>query len=221
MSAIPYYPMLIDLRGRACLVVGGGPEAEKKTAGLVGSGVNVTVVAEHLTGTLEPMAELGSFRWLNRPFEPSDLDGIFFVVAADEDMDMNRQVAETARERDLLCAVPADPSLGTVSIPGLLQQGKLTLTVDTAGASPYMAGRIQNELAHAFGAEYAQFLDLLEKLKPEIEQTVPDQDVRKDLDAETADSPALSLLRRGNPEAAEKVLRTILSTAKAICEEGK
>jgi len=221
MEAVPYYPMLIDLRGRSGLVVGGGSEAEKKAVGLVGSGVNVTVVAQKLTGSLEPMAELGSFRWLKRPFEPDDLNDMFLAVAAEEDVTVNKQVAEEARKRGVFCTVPHDTSAGDVIVPGLLQQGRLTLTVDTAGTSPYLTSRIQNELAHAFGPEYAAYLELVERLRPEIERSVPDPEMRERVDAEMADSPALSLLRRDNPEAAEKVLRTIITTAKAICEEKK
>ncbi|MGH7300890.1 MAG: NAD(P)-dependent oxidoreductase, partial [Candidatus Rokuibacteriota bacterium] len=43
MSA--YYPALLDLAGRPCLVVGGGPVAEGKVEGLLAVGARVTVVS--------------------------------------------------------------------------------------------------------------------------------------------------------------------------------
>ena len=41
----PYYPIYVDLRGRRCVVVGGGPVAARKVDGLLECGADVTVVA--------------------------------------------------------------------------------------------------------------------------------------------------------------------------------
>ena len=40
-----FYPIYLDLHGRPCLVVGGGPIATGKVRGLVEAGALVTVVA--------------------------------------------------------------------------------------------------------------------------------------------------------------------------------
>ncbi len=42
------YPVVLDVVGRPCLVVGGGPVAVRKAAGLVECGAEVTVVAPEI-----------------------------------------------------------------------------------------------------------------------------------------------------------------------------
>lgn len=219
--AVPYHPMLLDLRGRRCLVVGGGPDAETSAVGLIGSEADVTIIAEALSETLGSMAELGSFRWVRRPFQPGDLGGMFLAVATDDDPTTNRQVAEEARKRGVLCTVPTDESQGDFIVPGCLQRGWLTVTFTTAGTSRALDRRVREELNMAFGVEYAEFLDMVRRLEPEIHQTIPDPELRERVDAEMVDSPALAFLRRGNTEAAERILRTIIATAKGIHESEK
>jgi len=208
---IPYYPVLLDLRGRRCLVVGGGPKAENQVSGLLGSGATVTVVAETLTETLDDMAQLDSFHWVKRPFEANDLEGMFLVVSTGETED-DKRVLEEARKRGIPCSC-AD---GDMAIPVGIQRGHLTVAVSTAGTSPALEHRIQRELAAGFGAEYAQFLEILDRLSREIHDTIQEGSLLERLDAELVDSPMLAFLRNGNREAAERIARTILQAAKEI-----
>ncbi|CAN5259100.1 hypothetical protein BH20ACT3_BH20ACT3_15060 [soil metagenome] len=43
----PRYPVLVDLSGRPCLVVGGGPVAERKVRGILDVGADVTAISPH------------------------------------------------------------------------------------------------------------------------------------------------------------------------------
>ena len=53
-AAPTYYPVSLDVTGRHCLVVGGGPVAARKARGLVACGARVTpVVVETVAGIFD------------------------------------------------------------------------------------------------------------------------------------------------------------------------
>ncbi len=67
------YPLLLDLSGRAALVVGGGPVAARRALGLVAAGARVTVIAPTLCEDLADLVAQGAVTWCSREAAPDDL----------------------------------------------------------------------------------------------------------------------------------------------------
>jgi len=157
-----YYVACLDLEGRGCLVVGGGPVALEKASGLLECGARVTVVAPVISpGLRELPVELRE-----REYEPGDLEGRFLVVAATADTELNRRVHAGAEARSLLVNVVDVPELCSFILPAVHREGPLAIAVSTGGASPALAQRIRRELATRYGAEYAELARTLRALRP-------------------------------------------------------
>ena len=54
-APLTLYPVSLDVSGRACLVVGGGPVAARKARTLVECGASVTVIAPTLSEDMEQL----------------------------------------------------------------------------------------------------------------------------------------------------------------------
>ena len=54
-----YYPIFLELRGRPCLVVGGGEVATEKIEELLKAEANVTVISPNVTQCIQRYADLG------------------------------------------------------------------------------------------------------------------------------------------------------------------
>src|SRR5258708_9697009 len=76
------FPMFLKLSDRPCLVVGAGAVAESKIASLLEAGGRVRVFAPAATPQVRSWGESNEIEWRQRPFQPDDLDGMVFVVAA-------------------------------------------------------------------------------------------------------------------------------------------
>src|SRR5882762_6643665 len=97
------FPMFLKLEGRQCLVVGAGTIAQEKMPSLLEAGAQVRVVAPQVIETIAELARSGKISLEQREFVESDLDGVFLVIAATSLSDLNRQVFEAARARNILC----------------------------------------------------------------------------------------------------------------------
>src|SRR5260370_16201160 len=95
------FPMFLRLSARPCLVVGAGTIAETKIASLLEAGGRVRVVAPQATPRVRALAQSSSIEWLQRPFQPHDLEGMFLVVAATSSLVLHEQIFEQAAQRDV------------------------------------------------------------------------------------------------------------------------
>src|SRR4029450_10407870 len=97
------FPTFLKLEGRRVLLVGPRPGAAGKLRGLLDAGAEVSVVAPEI---LLEIAGAPVHTAL-RPFRPSDLDGVSFVVAA-APPGVNREVAGAAHARGIFVKAVGD-----------------------------------------------------------------------------------------------------------------
>lgn len=167
------YPVLVDLDGAHCLVVGGGPVAERRVSGLLDAGARVTVVAPHLTAGLQARGEGGHLRILAEPFGPALLEPERgrtwrLVVAATVDRSVNAEVVRLASGLGLWVNDASDPTGGPVAVPAVARAGAVTVAVSTGGVSPGAAAWLRDLLAASVPAEVVEALDLLAEVAGEL-----------------------------------------------------
>jgi len=166
-----YYPICVDMAGRACLVVGGGRVAERKVSGLLGSGARVTVVSPALMARLEAWANEGQIRVIRRGYETGDLAGQSLAFVATDDGEVNATVAADARAAGVLINAADDPAHCDFILPAVLRRGALTVAVSTAGASPALSRAVRDELETHFDREdYATLLEVAAEARARLRE---------------------------------------------------
>jgi len=163
-----HYPLFVDLHQKTCLVVGLGGVGARKVATLAefGAGAIRIVDAAKPEGEAAKLLELPGVSFMQRPFEPNDLDGAFLVFACTSNPAVNQHIADLCKERGLLCNVIDCPGAGSFTVPATLTQGDLTVAISTGGHSPALSRRIRQDLERYFGGRYAHFLTLMGRLRP-------------------------------------------------------
>jgi siroheme synthase-like protein len=170
-----YYPVCLDMTDRPCLVVGGGPVAERKVAGLLDAGARVTVVSPSATDRLREWARADRIRLLPREYAAADLVGQAVVFVATDDGGINAGVARDARAVGVLVNAVDDPAHCDFILPAVLSRGEITVAVSTGGASPALARAVRDELgAYLDRDDYAA----LARVVTDVRRILRGQEVR-------------------------------------------
>src|SRR5712692_5055550 len=118
-----FYPLLLELDGRACVVIGGGVVGQRKVEGLLAAGADVTVVSPDLTPGLRALSERARIRHVARAYRRGDLDGAALAFTALDDAGATAAVAEEARERGVWLNAADDPTHCSFILPAVVRRG--------------------------------------------------------------------------------------------------
>jgi precorrin-2 dehydrogenase len=154
------YPIQLQLKGRLCIVVGGGTVGRRKVSGLLAAGARVRLITAEPPPPLPAGVEL-----VQRPYRTGDLAGSLLAFAATDDPRVNAAVAEEARAAGILVNIADDPQMGDFTLPAILRRGSLTLTAATGGSSPALAVLLRDRLAGQYGPEWEAILQIAAALR--------------------------------------------------------
>ena len=183
------YPVVLDLRGRSCLVIGTGPLAEEKVHGLIAAGADVV----HRSS-----------------YEERDLDGKVLVIVCGQPPEVAEAVWQEAGRRNILINTVDDPPRCGFIAPAILRRGDLSVAISTNGKAPALAVRLRQRLESELGDEYGQFLSLAGRVRAPLLAARPDFGERRELWYRLVDSDVLDLLRQGDEESARSRFAEIL-----------
>ena len=216
-----YYPIMMDIGGRRCLVVGGGAVAARKVDALLGAGGRVIVVSPQLHPELQVLRDQGLIEHLNREYRREDLDGTVLVFAATDNQEVNRAVCSEAKTRGVSVNSVTQSEEGTFTVPAMMHRGELTVAISTGGVSPALAQRLRRVLEKELGQEYEDLLCLLQGIRPKILQAIPSQQDRQMLFDRIVNSDLLRLLKERNRDAALSRLTDLLGEAGIVVDPGE
>jgi len=209
-----YFPVFLDLTGRRCLMVGGGPVAAHRVEGLVAAGARVTVISPRVTAALDALAAAGRIDLESRAYRAGDLAGFDLVFVATDAREVNASVAREARERGAWVNAADDPANCTFILPALVRRGDLTVAVATGGSSPALARAVREELEGYLTEEYGTLAAIAAEVRLEVRtagQPVTAEAWRRALGREVREL----IVERGRDDAKRR-LRELLGVASCI-----
>jgi siroheme synthase-like protein len=151
--------------GRPCLVVGGGPVAARKAAGLLACGAVVTVVAPSLC---DAMTQLGSVVVQRRPYAAGEAAAYRLVVTATGIPEVDAAVSADAEAAGVWVNSADDLDHCTFILPSVHRDGPVTLSVSTGGNSPALASWLRARLSAVGGSGLGELALLLGQVRQRL-----------------------------------------------------
>jgi precorrin-2 dehydrogenase/sirohydrochlorin ferrochelatase len=160
-----YYPIMLDIDGKPCVVIGGGKVAQRKVESLLDCGGVVTVIAPEMTDELRNLGQNGKIMMIFREYRTGDLKDFDLAYVATDNHQVNESCLKEARQEKVLLNVVDQPAMCDFIVPASIQRGDLTITVSTNGKSPMLSKKIREDLECIYGEEYTIFLEVMGELR--------------------------------------------------------
>jgi precorrin-2 dehydrogenase/sirohydrochlorin ferrochelatase len=202
------FPVFLKMKGRRCLVIGGGAVAVRKVRALLDAGANVTVLSPALDKQIEDLVRETKISAIGRKYREGDLKGYSIVVETTGDPDVSKKAASEAAELGLFLNTADVPERCDFFFPAVLRRGDLVLAACTGGVAPGLAARIRRKWEKEFDSRYGTFLAAFGKFREEVKRRFPqDPAKRKQLLESVLDA---GLIEESMENDAERLLKRMM-----------
>ncbi len=194
-------PIILDLRGRKALVVGGGRIAYRKAKALADEGAHVTVIAPVL---VDEFSTMPNTTLVQRTYEAGDTEGFQLVITATGNHDVDQIIYDEGNARGTWVNSADDPDRCSFYLAATHRDGNVIVAVSTEGKSPALASHLRNTIAAQLPKNLADIALELDRQRSEIkEQGVSTESInwgrriRETLSPSESTKPRRLFFRRG------------------------
>jgi uroporphyrin-III C-methyltransferase/precorrin-2 dehydrogenase/sirohydrochlorin ferrochelatase len=210
-----HLPIFVDLKAKPCLVVGGGEVAARKAELLLRAGARVKIVAPRLCDRLQAFLQSGAITHRRAAFSAEDLVEQWLVIAATNDMELNRHISSLAHARNMLVNVVDNPALCSFIMPSIIDRSPVQIAISTGGASPVLARLLRARLETLIPPAYGRLAALMAAFRERAKCKFPDVNARRRFWEEVLHGPIAEMLFAGQDQAALAALEQRLEDGSA------
>ena len=216
-----FFPIFLHIKGKPCLIVGGGDVAARKALQLLRAGAEVRVVAPALGEKLTALAGQHKMAQRSGRFEPADLEGCALVIAATDDNAVNRAVHAAALQKNIPVNVVDDPALCSFIMPAIVDRSPVLIAVSSGGAAPVLTRLLRARLETLIPAAYGSLAVLAARFREKVKQRFAHSEQRRRFWEGILQGPVAERVFAGQEQAAEAALRAALESADAAVVTGE
>lgn len=207
-----FLPIFVNVKGRLCLVVGGGEVAHRKASVLLDAGARIRAVAPEFS---DAFAQLPGVECVTARFQPSHLDGTALVIAATDDSTVNQDVSREARARNIPVNVVDNPDLCSFIMPSILDRSPLIVAFSSGGASPVLARMLRGKLETMIPHGYGRLAAFCARLRNPVKERVTEPARRRIFWENALEGAIAEKVYAGDEKGAETMLFEMLASDKA------
>ncbi len=201
-------PVSLNLKGRWCVVIGGGRVAVRKVETLLAAGAKVRLIAPQADLKLKRLALSGRIEWKPRRWKRCDLDRAWLVIAATANRELNRKIKNAATRQKIWVNAVDDPENCTIIFPAFFNRGGIQIAVSTSGQSPALARKIREQLESEWDPKAEQCLEWIGKFRGQVKAKLADPEKRFSFWDQALTPKVLKLIQRGKTAELKRALQT-------------
>ena len=173
MSCFPFY---IDIKGKKCVVIGGGSVALRKIEKLIWFEPDITVIAPEISAEIY---SIHGIRIIKREFSDSDLDGAFFVITATNNKKLNERIFRMCSGKGILVNTVDDKEKCSFIFSAIAKRENITISVSTDGKSPIYARYMRENIERILDDRTDEIIGCLSDVRSRIKREISVEENRK------------------------------------------
>jgi siroheme synthase-like protein len=195
----------LQVAGRPCLVVGGGPVAARKAQRLLEGGALVTVIAPQICADLR---SLSTVTLRQRRYESGDALPFRLVITATGKPEVDGAVFADAEAAGIWVNSADDVEHCSFIMPSVHEDGPVTVAVSTGGTSPALASWLRRHIADDLGPGLGELALLLGDARRQLHEAgVSTEGVDW---AGLLTGPVAALVRQGQTDTARALVAEVV-----------
>ena len=206
-----FLPVFFDVKGKICLVVGGGAIAARKAELLLRAGGQVRVVAPEIGERLRETAAVESLDFEPREYRDGDLQDAVCVIAATDDESLNAEFSRQAQLLRVPVNVVDNPGLCSFIMPSMIDRDPVQIAISTGGVSPVLARMLRSKLESCIPGAYGELARLADEFRDAVKANLPDVDARRRFWENILDGQVAELVFAGRIDDAREQMKQSLA----------
>jgi len=166
-----YYPIMLNITNKKCLVIGGGNVAYRKILSLLEFGGTVTAIAPKFIKDIWELSKNNRIELIDRKYQKKDVQNYNLVIVATNDKMLNKEISKECIDNNIPVNVVDDKELSTFITPSVIRRGDLTISISTNGKSPLLSRRIREMLENVIVEEFCGLISELSSTRVKLKSS--------------------------------------------------
>ncbi len=201
------YPIMLKVRGRMAVVIGGGPVAMRKVRSLRKAGARVKVVAEEFPDE----TDLTNVETIRQSYHAKFLETATLVFACTNDQALNARIAIDARRMGALVNCVDQPADCDFYVPAIISRGDVVVAIGTGGAAPALAAELKKQIDLILPDQIGEFTRALAEMRKQLQTEVADIQQRSEIMKKLSNHASYEAFCRNGESALAKISRESIS----------
>lgn len=216
-----FLPLFHNLEGRHVLIVGGGAVALRKASLLVTVGAKLHVIAEHIKPELIELLANHKGSYAEQAYQTIALNKYVLVIVATNNPQLNKQIADQARQSNVAVNVVDNLQLSSVIFPAIIDRSPIMIAVSTGGGSPVLARLLRTKLESLLPNNYAKLAMLAKKFRDKVKSHFSYPEQRRIFWEKILQGPVAEQALAGQLQQAEQQLQNLLDNCQDTSPQGE
>ncbi len=201
-----YFPIFLDANYITAMIIGGGEVASRKIELLLKSTVNITIMSKDVCASVERLINLHQLTWLKYNYHAGNLSHSNLVIAATNDMSVNKAIAKEAHALSILTNVVDQPELCTYITPAIIDRSPMIIALSSSGSAPILIRMLREQIEKILPQGYGKLADFSYKFREQVKAQVKGLRNRRSFWENTLRGPIGQAILEGKQQQAEQQL---------------